>query len=125
MTSFAARIEAVPWPLWIAFAAAAFFCWPLALAALVCLLLSGAMRCCGTGFGRPHETAFPARPTWSPEPRASGNRAFDEYRAATLRRLEEEHQDFQGFLGRLRAAKDKAEFDQFMTGRARGPQSQG
>lgn len=44
----------------------------------------------------------------------SGNRAFDEYRADTLRRLEEEERQFKEFLDRLRQAKDKAEFDQFM-----------
>ena len=55
------------------------------------------------------------------EPRAwwsqptSGNRAFDEYRAYTLRRLEQEQHEFLDFLARLRGAKDKTEFDQFMT----------
>jgi hypothetical protein len=44
----------------------------------------------------------------------SGNRAFDEYRTETLRRLEEEERQFKEFLDRLRQAKDKAEFDQFM-----------
>jgi len=44
----------------------------------------------------------------------SGNRAFDEYRDETLRRLEEEQREFKAFLDRLRHAKDKAEFDQFM-----------
>jgi hypothetical protein len=44
----------------------------------------------------------------------SGNRAFDEYRNDTLRRLEEEERQFKEFLDRLRQAKDKAEFDQFM-----------
>ena len=52
---------------------------------------------------------------------ASGNRAFDEYRAETLRRLEEEQKDFAAFLERLRFAKDKAEFDQFMTDRRQPP----
>ena len=51
----------------------------------------------------------------------SGNHAFDEYRAATLRRLEEEQQEFGGFLERLRFAKDKAEFDQFMAERRERP----
>ena len=46
---------------------------------------------------------------------SSGNRAFDEYRAETLRRLEDEQKEFAAFLDRLRFAKDKAEFDQFMT----------
>lgn len=45
---------------------------------------------------------------------SSGNRAFDEYKQDTLRRLEEEQSDFKSFLERLRHAKDKAEFDQFM-----------
>ena len=51
------------------------------------------------------------------QPPTSGNRAFDEYRAETLRRLEEEQREFQEFLVRLREAKDKAEFDQFMSQR--------
>jgi hypothetical protein len=53
----------------------------------------------------------------APRGPSSGNRAFDEYRAETLRRLEEEQQEFQAFLERLRLAKDKAEFDQFMAER--------
>ena len=47
-------------------------------------------------------------------PPTSGNRAFDEYRTETRRRLEEEQVEFRNFLDRLRHAKDKAEFDQFM-----------
>ncbi len=47
-------------------------------------------------------------------PPSSGNRAFDEYRMETLRRLEEEQTEFKDFLDRLRHAKDKEEFDQFM-----------
>lgn len=50
---------------------------------------------------------------------SSGNSAFDAYKAETLRRLEEEQDSFQEFLKRLRDAKDKAEFDQFMDDRAR------
>jgi Protein of unknown function (DUF2852) len=53
--------------------------------------------------------------------RSSGNSAFDEYREQTLRRLEEEQRDFSGFLERLRFAKDKAEFDQFMADRRQSP----
>ena len=56
--------------------------------------------------------------TWW-QPRSSGNNAFDEYRADTLRRLEEEEKEFHEFLNRLRAAKDKSEFDQFMADRRR------
>ncbi|HEY0235073.1 MAG TPA: DUF2852 domain-containing protein [Afipia sp.] len=45
---------------------------------------------------------------------SSGNRAFDDYRMETLRRLEEEQKEFRDFLDRLRHAKDKEEFDAFM-----------
>ena len=51
----------------------------------------------------------------------SGNAAFDEYRAETLRRLEEEQREFVEYLERLRRARDKAEFDQFMAERRRPP----
>ncbi|MEE4189419.1 MAG: DUF2852 domain-containing protein [Roseobacter sp.] len=50
--------------------------------------------------------------------RTTGNNAFDAYKADTLRRLEEEQDKFEAFLERLRDAKDKAEFDQFMQDRA-------
>ena len=50
--------------------------------------------------------------------RTTGNAAFDAYKDETLRRLEEEQTNFEAFLERLREAKDKAEFDQFMDDRA-------
>ena len=50
--------------------------------------------------------------------RSTGNAAFDSYKADTLRRLEEEQMNFEAFLERLREAKDKSEFDQFMDERA-------
>ena len=51
--------------------------------------------------------------------KSTGNAAFDSYKAETLRRLEEEQGAFESFLQRLRDAKDKAEFDQFMDERER------
>lgn len=54
---------------------------------------------------------------------STGNAAFDAYKAETLRRLEEEQASFEQFLERLREAKDKAEFDQFMDDRAK-PETQ-
>ncbi|WP_372885085.1 DUF2852 domain-containing protein [Shimia sp.] len=48
----------------------------------------------------------------------TGNSAFDAYREDTMRRLESEQRNFESFLERLRDAKDKAEFDQFMEERA-------
>lgn len=50
--------------------------------------------------------------------RSSGNSAFDAYKADTLKRLMDEQEQFEAFLDRLRQAKDKSEFDQFMDERA-------
>ena len=78
------------------------------------------MSCCGTGFAKWHDDADriiqQAQDRWR-QPRTSGSRAFDEYRVETLRRLEDEQHEFHEFLGRLRMAKDKAEFDQFVAER--------
>ncbi|WP_425102034.1 DUF2852 domain-containing protein [Tropicibacter sp. S64] len=49
--------------------------------------------------------------------KSSGNSAFDAYKEDTLRRLMDEQEAFEAFLQRLRDAKDKAEFDQFMDDR--------
>lgn len=49
----------------------------------------------------------------------TGNSAFDAYKADTLTRLEREQEEFESFLARLRASRDKAEFDQYMADRAR------
>lgn len=52
---------------------------------------------------------------------SSGNTAFDTYREDTLQRLEEEQGEFEVFLDKLRQAKDKTEFDEFMTERKNRP----
>ena len=49
----------------------------------------------------------------------SGNASFDAYKAELLTRLEKEQTNFEGFLTRLRDAKDKSEFDTFMADRER------
>lgn len=58
-----------------------------------------------------------------PVSRSSGNAAFDAYKADTLTRLEQEQDNFEAFLQRLRDARDKAEFDQFMDERAQAASS--
>jgi hypothetical protein len=63
---------------------------------------------------------FRSRGDWF-GPTSSGNRAFDDYRSETLKRLEEEQREFKDFLGRLRFARDRAEFDQFMAERRSRP----
>jgi hypothetical protein len=112
---------------WIALMVVSFVVfWPLGLAILGYMIWSGRMGCrakskvaafnsgkfgmgrCGPG--RWHRGGgFPS----------SGNRAFDDYREETLNRLQEEHEEFQSFMEKLRHARDKAEFDQFMADRAR------
>ena len=50
--------------------------------------------------------------------KSSGNASFDAYRHDMIERLETEQQNFEGFLARLRTAKDQSEFDDFMDVRA-------
>lgn len=50
----------------------------------------------------------------------SVNREFDDYRRATLQRLELEAEEFRKYLDGLRAAADKAAFDAFLTSRRTG-----
>jgi Protein of unknown function (DUF2852) len=122
-----AKLDELGKPAWIALIILGFLIWwPLGLATLAFVAGSGRMNSSG-GMMRWYGAADPMRPAgtwWQPSPRRSGNRAFDEYRQETLRRLEEEQREFQEFLARLRMAKDKAEFDQFMADRrTRDPSS--
>jgi len=96
---------------WIALMVLGFvFFWPVGLATLFYMIWSKNMFKSGCSRrSKSHGQSF----------RSSGNTAFDAYKADTLRRLEEEQTAFQDFLERLRDAKDKAEFDQFMEDRDR------
>ena len=123
-------------PVAIAFTILGFlFWWPVGLALLFYMIGSGRMGCSGRrnramkqqnwqnagpwsnwkswAFGTNDRSSSPAG--------TSGNHAFDEYKAETLRRMEEEQKEFGSFLDRLRFAKDKAEFDQFMAERRGRP----
>ncbi len=107
-------------PAWITAMIVGFLLWwPLGLGVLGYTIWSGRMGC---GMRRDWKTSDFGREVmrWRSGMtpfRSSGNAAFDEYRDETLRRLEEEADEFQAFLSRLRKAKDKAEFDQFMADR--------
>ena len=125
---------------WIALMVLGFIVfWPLGLVILAFLIWSGRMGCgYHGGHGRwqhkmermqermDHLRRRMERGSefWGGPP-SSGNRAFDEYRSETLRRLEEEQREFRDFLDRLRMAKDKAEFDQFMAERRHRPEEPG
>ncbi len=50
---------------------------------------------------------------------SSGNMAFDEYREATLKQLEQDQREFTVFIDQLRRAKDQRQFDDFMADRMR------
>lgn len=47
----------------------------------------------------------------------TGNSAFDDYRRATLRKLEAEAEEFRKYLDGLRRAADAASFDAFLKSR--------
>lgn len=133
-------------PAWIGLTVVSFILfWPLGLVVLGYLIGSGRMACWAHGnaehwqrrgerwqrrmerMQQRMEQMQAAAERWRGGGRyrgPSGNRAFDEYRAETLRRLEEEQREFMEFLDRLRHAKDKAEFDQFMAERGRRPQGE-
>ncbi|HZT87791.1 MAG TPA: DUF2852 domain-containing protein [Stellaceae bacterium] len=142
----AARLDEFGKPAWIALLVVSFVLfWPLGLVVLGYVIGSGRMGCWMQGSaggnrwqrrmermqrgidrmqqGVERMRSAADRWNWNP-PRyaSSGNRAFDEYRSETLRRLEEEQREFMEFLDRLRHAKDKAEFDQFMAERRQRPE---
>ncbi|MDO8875363.1 MAG: DUF2852 domain-containing protein [Pseudolabrys sp.] len=134
-----AKLDEFGKPAWIALTVLGFMAWwPVGLAVLAFTIGSGRMGC---GFrGGPDRWQHkmermqskmdwmrskmsgenPAGSVWSSAP-TSGNRAFDDYRTETLRRLEDEQREFKDFLERLRFAKDKTEFDAFMSERRNRP----
>lgn len=121
--TLAAKLDHWGMGAWIALVVLGFFIWwPLGLGTLAFLLWSGRMGCWKRGeVGRwDGRQAMQDAANWWRQPPSSGNHAFDEYRAETLRRLEEEQREFKQFLERLRFARDKTEFDQFMAERRGG-----
>ena len=108
MSSVRDWLDARGRPAWIAAMILGFiFFWPVGLALLFYMIWSKRMSCKRSKF-RKHSLMG-----------STGNTAFDAYRDETLKRLEDEQSAFQGFLQRLRDAKDKTEFDQFMSERSR------
>ena len=130
-----AKLDGFGKPAWIALIILGFMAWwPLGLVVLAFTIGSGRMGC---GFHGGHDrwqhkmermqrkmdwmrSRMGGAGPWNSTP-TSGNRAFDEYRSETLKRLEDEQREFRDFLERLRMAKDKSEFDQFMAERRNRP----
>ena len=135
MSEVVARIDDFGRPAWIGLMVLGFIVyWPIGLAILAYLLWSGRMGCGRHDIehwrGRAAERWERKRERWERRmqehwgrggQRPSGNRAFDEYRQEALRRLEDEAREFREFLERLRLAKDRAEFDDFMSERRTRP----
>jgi hypothetical protein len=122
----AAKLDEFGKPAWIVLMILGFWWWwPLGLAILAFIIGSGRMGCWTQhGMSRWQGKMDRMRSKvdwWGTAASSSGNRAFDDYRADTLRRLEEEQREFKEFLQRLRFAKDRAEFDHFMAERRNPP----
>ncbi len=128
----AERLDDIGKPAWFALMIVSFIIWwPIGLATLAFLLWSGRMGCGHhghTSWQERRERWREMRDEWRAMKRgdysamrSSGNAAFDDYKNETLKRLEDEQKEFSGFLDRLRRAKDKAEFDQFMAERRDPP----
>src|SRR5277367_4289915 len=133
MHHLAAQLDDIGKPAWIGLTVIGFMVWwPLGLVVLGFLIGSGRMACwtqgSATRWQRRMERMQEAAERWgcgggrARARSATGNRAFDEYREETLRRLEDEQREFMKFLDRLRHAKDKAEFDEFMAERRHRPE---
>ena len=105
-------------PAWIVAMILGFvFVWPVGLAILGYMIWSKRMFSCR------HRNSESRSRTYGQS--RTGNSAFDAYRDETLKRLEDEHNEFLAFLRKLREAKDKAEFDDFMASRRPAPQTPG
>jgi hypothetical protein len=133
----AEKLDELGKPAWIALMILGFIAfWPLGLAVLAFMIWSGRMGCGRHGHWESKMLRMQEKMGWKMDrmrsgaaghgfgPQSSGNHAFDEYRAATIKRLEDEQNEFHEFLERLRFAKDKAEFDQFMADRRNRPGSE-
>jgi hypothetical protein len=103
--------------------------WPVGLALLAYMIWGKQMFARSCGHRRHHEHGHGHQGHhWGRHAmragQATGNRAFDDYKAEALHRLEEEQEAFEAFLQRLRNSKDKSEFDSFMDERARATAAQ-
>ena len=142
MSELVAKLDDLGQAAWIAVMVLGFVLfWPVGLAILAYLIWSGRMGCARNGgwnsrWERKVQKFTDKMERWGSNPSGgmsdrsrsyaagfspSGNRAFDEYRETTMKRLEEEFGEFKSFLDKLREAKDKQEFESFMNDRRNRP----
>jgi len=131
------RFARHPWSVWEIAAMVAGFVifWPLGLLALFLKWKNGEMwrgasemKAPWSGFKKPDFSGWPGYP--AAHFSRTGNAAFDEYRRAQFRRLDEERRKldeeqraFGDFVEKLRRAKDQDEFDRFMAERRTAQES--
>ena len=109
----------LPTPIWIALAVLGFILfWPLGVVILFYMIWSGKMKCRNGRLASWNRNDLGCCAIRFSVPRTSGNMAFDEYREATLKRLDQEQREFADFLKQLRRAKDQEQFDRFVSERA-------
>lgn len=106
--------------------------WPLGLAMLAYILWGDRLDDVKSEFSRMSDTVFGSGNAAAPAFSRTGNVAFDEWREAELKRIEEERarlnemrREFDDYLRELRRAKDQEEFDRFMAARARSAPATG
>ncbi len=103
--------------------------WPLGLAMLAYMIwgdrMQGFFEGVRNGYERSRFAAEMRRGFGTPGFGATGNAAFDAYRAAEMerleaerRRLDEERREFEAYMAHLRRARDQEEFDRFKAERA-------
>ncbi|MCD2175670.1 DUF2852 domain-containing protein [Rhizobium sp. C4] len=134
--SIATKLDEMGRPAWIVAMIAGFIIfWPIGLAILAFTIWSGRMGCRSYAYAGYRDERRAWKEAWRDRKRemremfrsernrfggamsATGNSAFDDYKAETLRRLEQEQAEFGEFLDNLRRSRDKAEFEQFMQSR--------
>ena len=137
------KVDELGKPAWIALAVLGFIAWwPVGLAILAFSIGSGRMGCSHRQNGGQWQGRWQSKMermqekmdrmrarmdggrsggAWWGTPPSSGNRAFDDYRRETINRLQDEQREFKEFLERLRLAKDREQFDQFMADRRNRP----
>lgn len=115
---FGVFVAATVWLFWIL---AWFLVWAIVMLAWPIALVLGAVLGFRALTRRPRHKRAAAWSSWKSSSArrddVSENSAFEEYRAETLRGLDEEQGRFRDFLDRMRRSRDKHEFDAYMAAR--------
>jgi hypothetical protein len=89
--------------------------WPLGMLAIGYILWGGSID------GLVDDLATEAKKWFNHAPKkqsSTGNAAFDAYKEQTLKQLEEEEASFAAYIQKLREARDRDEFERFLSERS-------